>query len=182
MRSAIVIFLIVIFLSVFIGFSCVKPKTTDPIPKLTFKQMQGDAVEAGSESAAVWPTNKPVSKKLYTSHINNSDTALLVIGFTDGDGDLFRDSKNDGANLVYTTYAYDAATQEFKINGNPNPATVVQPAEGYYKGKSIQGEIGIPLPDFRLNNVKIIKLEVFMIDVQNHKTNVVSSPVYTLAP
>lgn len=135
-------FLIIISIFVF-GFSCVKPKTTDPVPVISFKQVQGDANEVGGANV-VWSTNKTVSKKQYTSKATQSDTALLVIGFEDGDGDLFRDSRSDNANLVYTVYAYDAATQQFTVNGNPNPATVVQPADGYYKGKSVQGEIGLP--------------------------------------
>lgn len=143
--------------------------------------MQGDANEAGA-SNVVWSSDKVVSKKQYTSRATQSDTALMVIGFEDGDGDLFRDSQANGANLVYTIYSYDTATQQFTINGNPNPATVVQPANGYYKEKSVQGEIGLPLRGFRLNNVSIIKFEVFMVDMAKNKSNVVTSPVYTLAP
>lgn len=167
-----------------------KTKTDDPIPKLTFKQVQGDDKQAGV-SPAVWDTEKEVQKKYYTSHANQGDTALLVIGFEDGDGDLFRDKASE-ANLIMTVYTYDAIRKAFVIdsvkitNTEKGPSTgftVVQPAGGYYKGKSVQGEIGLPLADFRSSGaVTILKFEVFMIDMKNHKTNVVTSPVYTLAP
>lgn len=153
--------------------------------------MQGDETEAGS-SDVVWPTDKSVQKKLYTSHITNSDTALMVIEYEDGDGDLFRDQGTDGANLFLTTYVYNSNTNQFVIDSLPlvgalktrySTYTVLQPANGYYKGKSVQGEIGIPLHQFRTNsNFTILKFEVFMNDMKNHKSNVVTSEAYTLTP
>jgi hypothetical protein len=151
-----------IIISAFLFFwKCVKPASKDPIPSLDYKSVNNLGKVPGS--------------------VPPRDTAVLVLGYEDGDGDLFRNSSADGPNLIYTTYYYDADQDKFLIDGSPNSATVRQPDNGYYKGKSIQGEIYIPLSQFRSgDDKKILKFEAFMIDMKDNKTNVVTSPVFTL--
>lgn len=154
--------LLLLFLMVFITFSCVKGPSKDPVPTLEFK--------------AVSPLGKATSASQPPR-----DTAVLILRYEDGDGDIFRNSNTDGPNLVYTTYAFNVGSNKFKIDGYPNQATIIQPANGYYKGKSIKGDIYVPMRQFRSSdNVKVIKFTAFMVDMKNNKSNTVTSPVYTL--
>lgn len=143
--------------------SCAKQPSTDPVPALTFKYVD------------------PLGKTKLGSTLGERDTATLVFHYEDGDGDLFRNNNNDGANLIYTTYVYQADSDKFVVDGISNPATITQPANGAYKGKSIFGDIYVPMRQFRSSDkIKIFKFEAFMLDMKGHKSNVISSPVYTL--
>lgn len=158
--------LLFIFLISGLAYSCVKQQTKDPIPLIEFK----DFLNPG--------------KSPYTQR----DTALIYITYQDGDGDLFTDTRNEGPNFIFTPYFYNTNTNQFYVEIDPitNDTfritnTILQPDNGYYKGKSIKGEIFVPLNQFRKNDaVKILKFKGFMIDMKAHKSNVVSSPVYTL--
>ena len=113
---------------------------------------------------------------------NIRDTAVLVLRYSDGDGDLFRNSNSDGPNLIYATYAFNADSNKFLLNGGLNPATITQPANGYYKGKAIHGDIFVPMGQFRSSDkIKVIRFEAFMVDMKNNKSNLVTSPVFTLS-
>ena len=154
--------LALIILGLTLIFSCVKKPTKDPVPVLKYK--------------AVNPLGKATSASQ-----GPRDTAVLIFSYEDGDGDLFRDSNSDGPNLVYSTYAFNADSNKFILNGYPSQATITQPDNGNYKGKSIHGEIYVPMLQFRSgDNIKVIKFEAFMVDMKDHKSNVISSPVFTL--
>ncbi len=147
-------------------FSCVKPPSEDPVPVIEFKDIHNMR-----KAISYYPDGKLWIR----------DTAVLVLGYADGDGDIFRNKNSDGPNLVYTTYAFNQDSNKFVIDNFPNPATITQPADGYYLGKSIHGEIFVPMPQFRSSdNVKVLKFQAFMEDMKGHKSNVVTSPVYTL--
>ena len=108
------------------------------------------------------------------------DTAVLVIGYSDGDGDLFVDNSSNDANMVVISKYYNADSSKFLI-ANVDSKKLKQPENGYYKGKAVQGEIWVPLREYRANdNIKIIKFELFMTDMKKNKSNTVSSPAYTL--
>lgn len=157
--------LLFIFLSLFLGYACIKQKSKDPVPLIEWKDFQ----KAG--------------KSPYTG----SDTALIYITYQDGDGDLFTDTRGEGPNFIFTPYFYNTNKNQFEVVFDPITLdtfritnTIVQP-DVYYKGKSVKGEIFVPLNEFRPNDdVKILKFTGFMIDMKDHKSNVVSSPVYTL--
>lgn len=159
-------FILIIFLAGLFGFSCVKPQTKDPVPFITFKDF----------------TN---ARK---SEFTGQDTAVFVLGYEDGDGNLFVDNSSQGPNLIITPYFYNKTTGKFvgEIDLITKdtfriPNSIVQPDNGYYKGKSIKGEIFIPMREFRLNDsTKILKFSCFMQDTKNNKSNVVASPAYTL--
>jgi hypothetical protein len=158
--------IVIIFLANLIGFSCVKPKTKNIVPSIEFKNLLH------------------AQKSEYTGQ----DTAVLVLGYEDGDGDLFVDLVSQGPNLIFTPFFFNTAKGSFDIEKDPVTldtfritSSIKQPDDGYYKGKSIKGEIYIPLREFRLNDqAKIIKFTGFMIDTKGHKSNLVTSPVYTL--
>lgn len=150
-------YLSIIFIICFL-LSCVKPKTESPVPLINYL----DFTKSGKFGQ------------------NGQDTAVLVFGFEDGDGDLFRDNKSDDPNIVFTPYYFYPDSGKF-IKGAAFAYVLVQPSEGYYKDKSIKGEIMVPLSQFRPNDlIKNIKFEFFMMDMKNNKSNVVITPTITL--
>ncbi|PBQ33247.1 hypothetical protein CNR22_16185 [Sphingobacteriaceae bacterium] len=122
------------------------------------------------------------------SEFTGRDTAVLSLGYEDGDGDIFMDNNTQGPNVIFIPFFYNTATGKFDVDKDPITQdtfritnTIVQPDNGYYKGKSIKGEIFIPLREFRINDAqKIIKFTGFVIDLKGHRSNSVASPVYTL--
>jgi hypothetical protein len=153
--------------AVFVALSCAKPRTKDPVPKVEFLDFRNPGI----------------------SSFSKSDTAVLVLGYEDGDGDLFVDNNSEDNNLVFTTYRHDAATNTFiaeQTTYSPYDTAryvskIKQPDDGYYKGKSIRGEIHIPLNEFRQSrSTKVLKFVGFLVDQKKHKSNVFSSPVYSL--
>lgn len=139
-------------------FACVKPASKAPVPILEYK------------------TLKDLGKKAR----DNSDTATLVISYQDGDGNLFADNSNDPANLVISYLYFNQDSSKF-VTHISEATKVFQPDKGYYKGKTIRGDITYPLAGFRPSDkVKIIQLKIFMVDMAKNKSNVISSPIYTL--
>ena len=159
-------FILIIFLSTLIGFSCVKPKTKDPTPIIEFRELY----------------------HVQKSEFTGQDTAVMLLGYEDGDGDIFLDNSAQGPNVSFIPFFYNATTGKFDIEIDIQTndtfrinSFILQPDNGYYKGKSIKGEIFIPMSQFRPNDqVKMIKFTGYVIDVKGHKSNIVASPVYTL--
>jgi len=142
---------------------CAKRPSKNPVPKIEFLELQS------------------------LGKVGTRDTAVIVLHYQDGDGDLFTDRTTDDNNFLFTPYTIN---EEGKFQAFIDPITqdsvritysIKQPANGYYKGKSIQGEIYVPLREFRpSDDFKIIKFTGFMQDMRKNRSNVVSSPVYTL--
>lgn len=150
-------FVIIIFVVALVFANCAKPTSTDPVPHIEY-------VSAGD---------------MYKTRAGN-DTAIVTIYYEDGDGNLFVDDFSQGPNLIITTNYYNSDSARFIIDKS-FPNTVKQPDNGYYKGKAIKGNVIVPLNEYRSNNTrKIINFSIFMIDLKGNKTNVVSSPNYTL--
>lgn len=118
----------------------------------------------------------------------NGDTAVMVLSYDDGDGDLFLVRSTQDPNLIFTTYHYDATSKTFK--GTYDAVTldtirystkILRPGGLDYEGKHIRGNIYIPLTQFRASSQdKILKFTGFMVDNKGHKSNMFSSPAYTL--
>ena len=143
-----------IILICFASYSCVKPKTTNQTPALEYIAFS------------------KAQKSIYTGQ----DTALLVYSYEDGDGDIFRDSKSNDPNMVFIPYAYYNDSNKY-VKGEAFTYVLTQPEGNNYKGKSIKGEISVPLKQYRPNdNIKKIKFEFFMLDMKNNKSNVVTTP------
>jgi hypothetical protein len=159
-------FISLIFLISLLAFACVKRKTKNPIPAIVYKDLYN------------------LQKSQYTGQ----DTAVMILGYEDGDGDIFMDNTNQGPNFIFIPYFYNADLQEFEIELDPITQdtfritnTIRQPDNGYYKGKSIKGEIMVPLREYRPNDQKkILKFTGYVVDVKGNRSNIVSSPVYTL--
>lgn len=150
--------------ALFLGFAwaCVKPASKNPVPTAEFIDFWAAKRAAG-------------------------DTATMVIGYEDGDGDLFVSSNTEGPTLVFTPYYFNAQTNSLRPYVFPGGDTflisqnVSQPADGYYKGRSIKGTITLPMTEFRPDNsYKILQFKGYLLDTKGHKSNVVTSPVYTL--
>jgi hypothetical protein len=150
-------FIVLIFLAVLFFAACVKPTSTNPVPRLEYKE----AINFGLTKTG-------------------NDTVDVVIGYEDGDGNLFVDNNSQGPNLIFSTRYYNADSAKFVLDKNFSNK-VKQPDNGYYKGKAIKGEILLPMTEFRSSQSrKIVKFDIFMIDLSGNKTNVVTSPAYTL--
>lgn len=147
--------LFILLLSFALGFSCLKKKSIGPVPELEFLEF----------------TQKTTASK---------DSATFKLGYVDSDGDLFRDKTSDGPNLIFKTLAYNSDSAKFKTNLTISKV-IIQPAGGYYKDQSIQGYIYLQETEFRRSkNDRILKFEVYMTDMAGNKSNIVTSPTYTL--
>jgi hypothetical protein len=149
--------LVLLFICAGLIEACVKKTSSDPVPRLEYKEAHGFAISP-----------------------SGGDTAVMVIGYEDGDGDLFVDNNTQGPNIIMSTFYYNADSAKFLLDKNVSN-TIKQPDNGYYKGKAIKGEVIVPMKEYRSNSSrKKIKFQVFMQDVKGHLSNVVTSPVYTL--
>lgn len=153
-----------ITLLVLIGASCVKKKDAVPTPVIEYKEFYA------------WKTG------------TGNDTAVMVIGYEDGDGDIFRESNVKGPNIIGTFYYLNSATQKFtaimdEITQDTMriTQTVLQPSEMNYKGRSVKGDMYIPWSPFRSgDSVKIFKYSFFIVDDSGNKSNVLTTPQYTI--
>ena len=147
--------LFILFLSFVLGFSCLKKKSIGPIPEIEF-------IEFIQKSTAT------------------KDSATFKLGYIDSDGDLFRNKTSDGPNLVLKTLAYNADSAKYLTNLTISKV-IIQPADGYYKDKSIQGYIYLQETEFRKSrNDRKLKFEVYMKDMDGNLSNTVTSIEYTL--
>ncbi len=156
-------FLVGIFLVVFFT-SCVKKQSSNPVPVIEFNNFD-------------------------YYKLNGSDKGSITINYEDGDGDIFVGEYNTKSNVVITTYHFDAASGNFypdsvTVGGTKilvsYAVSVKQPAEGY-KGKALKGTMTFPYNEYRLNgSVKIIKHTIIVEDEAGNKSNLITSPVYTL--
>jgi hypothetical protein len=139
------------------AFSCVKTRTESDVPKIDYKNF------------VAWKTT-------------TGDTAVLTLSYEDGDGDLFRDETATDPNIVIAPYYYDEKKAVFvRDTSNIISNRITQPDNGYYKGKSIKGDIIYPMSSFRSSNkIKMLKMDIFMVDMNDHKSNIVTTPVYTV--
>jgi hypothetical protein len=112
-----------------------------------------------------------------------TDTADLVLGFSDGDGDIGKDKEDKTNNLFYTFYYFDTVTKVFRADYNAVlndttrvPYTIRKPIDDY-NGKPISGEIAIKINGYRGSKTrKRIKYVLYMFDNANHKSNVLTTP------
>ena len=149
--------LLILFLASLFCFACVKDKTENVVPVLAYIDFE----KAGK------------------SPYSNQDTAVLKFSFEDGDGDLFRDQKTDPSNIVVIPSYFYPDSNKFS-KGLAFSYVLVTPNE-YYKNKSINGEIELPLSQFRPSDaIKKIQFEFFMVDMKDNKSNVVTTPTIVL--
>jgi hypothetical protein len=147
-------YLIIIFSVCLIGFSCIKKGQKNTVPEITYKDFKA-------------------------SKVGTRDTAVMTLGYNDWDGDLFRNSTSDGPNTIFRTYVFNADSNKLILDQTLSYA-ITQPGDGFYKGKSIQGDIIIPFGQFRpSDNTKVMKFDIFMLDMKGNKTNVVTTPQFT---
>lgn len=126
--------------------ACIKKKDIGPIPEIKFIEF----------------------KKVGPSGF---DSASFKLSYVDADGDLFRDRNDQGSNLVFKTYAYHADSAKYTLD-MLFPRVILQPADGYYKGKSIEGYIYLNEAEFRTpSKPKNLKFEVYMIDMEGNRSN-----------
>jgi hypothetical protein len=112
------------------------------------------------------------------------DTAAnLVIGFTDGNGDIGKEQEDKTNNLFMTYYYFDATSNKFVAIYDPFikdttriPYTIRKPSDDY-NGKSISGEIAVRINQYRPSKTqKRIKYVMYLIDNAGNKSNILSTP------
>ncbi|MEO6301762.1 MAG: hypothetical protein ABIP51_01190 [Bacteroidia bacterium] len=143
-------------------FACVKRQTKDPVPAITYETF-------------------------VSSKTNGIDDGQMVLGYEDGDGDIFREETTHIPNLIMKFYYYNNGTHQFtgffdtNINDTFNIAKIItQPGDGF-KGKSIKGEIYIPMAEFRpADSIKVFKYVIFALDESGNKSNIVTTPQFTV--
>ncbi len=142
-----------IILIFFLGtFSCIKKKSIGPVPEIEFLDF------------------KYIGPAGY-------DSADFKISYIDSDGDLFGEEKN----LFVRTLAYNADSAKYILD-LAFSRTIRQPDNGYYQGKSIQGYIYLNEFEFRSDaRPNIVQFEVYMRDQEGNRSNVVTSPSYTIS-
>jgi hypothetical protein len=142
---------------------CVKKQSSSPIPSIEYFDFQA-------------------------AKINGIDTAVMIISYSDGDGDIFRESPINGPNIIGTFYYLNSSTKEFTaikdIITNDTARitqTVVKPRDVIYKGKSVSGRIYLPWSPFRSgDSVKVFKYNLFVVDEAGHQSNLIQTPTFTI--
>ncbi|MBL7910760.1 MAG: hypothetical protein JNJ41_06885 [Bacteroidia bacterium] len=155
-------FIVIIFLICMFGFACVKRPSKSPEPTIEFIDFT-------------------------SSKSNGIDNGSMVLGYEDGDGDIFREKSTNLPNLIMKFYYYNNGTKQFtgffdtNISDTFNIAKIItQPGDGF-KGKSIKGEIYIPMNEFRpADSIKVFKYVIFALDEGGHTSNVVTTPQFTV--
>jgi hypothetical protein len=116
------------------------------------------------------------------------DTAVMVIDYEDGDGDIFKDDTQNGPNIIGTFYYLNSKTGQFHSVKDDITKdtmritqTVIQPKDASYKGKSVRGQIYLPWRPFRTgDSVKIFKYTIFVVDQAGNKSNTLTTPTFTI--
>jgi hypothetical protein len=137
-------------------YACVKKKTFSQNPEITYKS--------------------------FTPLLGDT-AAELVIGFSDGDGDIGKEKEDKANNLFMTYYYYDTVTQNFHafFSAFTNdtvriPYTIRKPIDDY-EGKPISGEVAVKINQYRPTKThKRIKYVMYLVDNANNKSNVLTTP------
>ncbi|MBS1652760.1 MAG: hypothetical protein JSU07_12195 [Bacteroidetes bacterium] len=112
--------------------------------------------------------------------VNGKDTSNLIFHFVDGDGNLFVDPTNVKPNFVLISYYYNNGTKSM-VQYNVTSSAITQPPKTNYQGQLIQGDILYPSSQYRsADSVKIVQFSFFMVDNNNTKSNVVTTPTIQL--
>ena len=112
-----------------------------------------------------------------------TDTADLIIGFSDGDGDIGREKEDKTTNLFITYYRFRTDSSRWEAIYDPFnkdtiriPYTIRKPTDDY-SGKPISGEVAVKLNQYRYSkNDKRIKYVMYMIDNGDHRSNLLVTP------
>lgn len=111
------------------------------------------------------------------------DSADMVIGFSDGDGDIGNKTGDTTKNLYMNYYYKDTITQKFvafyDAFGNDSLRTgyTIRKPSDSYDGKSISGEVAVRISKFRHSKkIKTVKYVIYMFDNKGNKSNVLTTP------
>jgi hypothetical protein len=157
--------LVPIIIFIFVLSACVKKASESPIPTLEYYNF------------VAWKVRV------------KTDTAVMVLKYEDGNGDIFLANNTQGPNVIGTFYYKNSATGKFtaikdQITNDTAriTQTIIQPKDASYKGKSIRGEIYLPMSPFRSgDSVKVFKYTFFVIDEAGNKSNLVTTPELTVS-
>ncbi len=129
--------------------------------------------------------NPEIEYKTFTPYLYpNGDSAIMVIGFADGNGDIGKDVGDTTLNLFMTYYYKDSITQKYMAYYDPffsdtvrNGYTIRKPNDSY-NGKPISGEVSVRINKYRHSKkIKDLKYIIYMFDNAGNKSNILSTPV-----
>ena len=115
------------------------------------------------------------------------DSADMVIGFSDGDGDIGKEINDTTRNLWMNYYYKDSLTGQYvgyPDYSKPGPPfdtlrtgyTIRKPVDDY-EGKSISGEVSVRIRKYRhYNQIKAVRYVIYMYDNSGNKSNVITTP------
>jgi hypothetical protein len=114
------------------------------------------------------------------------DSADMVIGFSDGDGDIGKAAGDTTRNLWMNYYYKDTLTGKYVAWIDPfaptssdslrTGYTIRKPADDY-EGKPISGEVSVRIHKYRHSKkIKAVKYVIYMYDNKGNKSNVVTTP------
>lgn len=137
-------------------YACVKKKTFSQKPEIEFKSF---------------------------TPLFGDTAANLVIGFSDGDGDIGKEREDKTNNLFITYYYFDTLTNNFHAYYSAMDLdtvrilyTVRKPTDNY-EGKPISGEVAVKINQYRDSPArKRIKYVMYLVDNANNKSNVLTTP------
>ncbi|HWY11498.1 MAG TPA: hypothetical protein VN026_09240 [Bacteroidia bacterium] len=140
-------------------YACVKKKTFSQKPEITYKS--------------------------FTPFVG--DSADMVIGFSDGDGNIGAAIGDTTKNLFMNYYYKDTISQKFvafyDAFGNDSLKTgyTIRKPSDSYEGKSISGEVAVRISKYRHSKrIKTIKYVIYMFDEKGNKSNVLTTPELTV--
>ena len=112
------------------------------------------------------------------------DTAAnLVIGFSDGDGDIGKEKEDKTYNMFITYYYFRADSNRFMAfydafaNDTVRIQYTIRKPIDDYNGKPITGEVAVKINQYRPTKThKRIKYVVYVLDNANNQSNVLTTP------
>lgn len=111
------------------------------------------------------------------------DSGDMVIGFSDGDGDIGAKVGDTTKNLYMTYYYKDTITLKYVAffdafnNDSLRTGYTIRKPTDSYEGKPISGEVAVRISKYRHSKkYKAVKYVIFMFDSKGNKSNILTTP------
>ena len=110
------------------------------------------------------------------------DSAMMVITYKDGDGDIGKEADDQTYNLYMNYYYKDTVTQKYVAyyslaTDSLKTGYTIRRPDVSYKGKPISGEVAVGISKCRHSKkYKLIKYVIYMYDNAGNKSNVITTP------
>lgn len=122
-----------------------------------------------------------IAFKSFTYFPNTNDSAMMVITYKDGDGDIGKETGDSTKNLYMNYYYKDTITQKYvayysTATDSLKTGYTIRKPDVSYKGKPISGEVAVGISKCRHSKkYKLIKYVIYMFDNAGNKSNVITT-------